>query len=72
MNSSIIRKRYLDRIRPSIGKDIIKVLTGQRRVGKSTILKQIIDIVRQEVVNPNIIYLNKELPEVLAQFFFYQ
>ena len=27
-------------IRPFIGKNVIKVLTGQRRVGKSCILKQ--------------------------------
>lgn len=32
---------YTERIKPFIGKDIIKVLTGQRRVGKSCILKQI-------------------------------
>ncbi len=34
----INRKYYTDRITPFIGKNIIKVLTGQRRVGKSCIL----------------------------------
>lgn len=36
----INRPLYTERIKPFIGKDIIKVLTGQRRVGKSCILKQ--------------------------------
>jgi hypothetical protein len=31
----IPRPDYIERIRPFIGKDIIKVLVGQRRVGKS-------------------------------------
>ena len=34
----INRPIYTERIRPFIGKGIIKVLTGQRRVGKSCIL----------------------------------
>ena len=29
----IYRKRYLERVRPFIGKSLIKVFTGQRRVG---------------------------------------
>jgi predicted AAA+ superfamily ATPase len=37
------RKIYLEKIKPFINKDIIKVLIGQRRVGKSYILFQIID-----------------------------
>ena len=37
----IKREQYLKEIRPLIGKDIIKVLTGIRRCGKSTLLKQI-------------------------------
>jgi predicted AAA+ superfamily ATPase len=32
----IIRQIYLNKIAPFIGKQIIKVLTGQRRVGKSS------------------------------------
>lgn len=37
----IDRPLYTDRIAPFVGKGIIKVLTGQRRVGKSYILKQL-------------------------------
>ena len=36
------RQVYLDKIKPFIGKGLVKVLTGQRRVGKSYLLYQII------------------------------
>ncbi|MDT3741401.1 MAG: ATP-binding protein [Candidatus Kapabacteria bacterium] len=57
-----IRKRqeYLQKIEPYIGKNIIKVLTGQRRVGKSYLLFQIIEHIQQIDTNSNIIYINKE------------
>ncbi|MDD4501418.1 MAG: ATPase, partial [Bacteroidales bacterium] len=38
----IPRLVYSERIKPFIGKEIIKVITGQRRVGKSYILFQLI------------------------------
>ena len=37
----IQRDNIIERIRPFIGKQLIKVVTGQRRVGKSYVLKQI-------------------------------
>ena len=52
----IIRENYLAKIRPFIGKDIIKILTGIRRAGKTTLLKQI----RDEINSPNTISLNFE------------
>lgn len=52
----IIRETYLSKIRPFIGKDIIKVLTGVRRGGKSVLLEQI----RDEINSPNSIFLNFE------------
>ena len=57
-----IRKRttYLDKIKPFIGKPIIKVLTGQRRVGKSYLLFQIIQSVVEQEQNAAILYINKE------------
>ncbi|NDK19829.1 ATP-binding protein [Candidatus Gracilibacteria bacterium] len=59
------RPIYLDKIRPFMGKDIIKVLIGQRRVGKSYVLFQIIDELKQSfgVREDQIIYVNKELNE---------
>jgi len=42
------RPRYLDRIRPYIGTNLIKAIVGQRRVGKSYVLRQIADLLRTE------------------------
>jgi AAA+ ATPase superfamily predicted ATPase len=39
----IIREKYLRQIRPFYNKDIIKVITGFRRSGKSALLQQIKD-----------------------------
>lgn len=52
----VIRENILSKIRPFIGKDIIKVLTGIRRGGKSVLLQQIKD----EINSPNTIFLNFE------------
>jgi predicted AAA+ superfamily ATPase len=58
----ILKQRdcYIERIRPFMRKSIVKVMTGQRRVGKSYILFQLMDIIRNEDINANIIYINKE------------
>lgn len=63
MEKTFIRNQYLNKIKPYVGKNIIKVLTGQRRVGKTTILKQIIDLIKKEDQDSNIIYINKEQNE---------
>ncbi|MFA5650100.1 MAG: ATP-binding protein [Proteiniphilum sp.] len=55
----IKRILYLDKIAPFIDKPIIKVLVGQRRIGKSYMLLQLMDEIRDE--NAHIIYLDKEL-----------
>lgn len=59
----IKRKYYLDKIKPFINKGLIKVIVGQRRVGKSYLLFQIMDIIRAKDKTNNIIYINKELNE---------
>ncbi|MCD4743904.1 MAG: ATP-binding protein [Desulfobacteraceae bacterium] len=56
----IKRKNYLNQIKPYFGKNVIKVLTGQRRVGKSYLLRQIMDIFKKSDQNTNIIYIDKE------------
>ena len=62
MDSAYIRRPlYIDRIRPFIGKPVIKVLTGQRRVGKSFMMLQLIDEIRLIYNDANIIYINIEL-----------
>ena len=41
-------------------KSVIKVMTGHRRVGKSYLLYQLINLIRKEEKEANIIYINKE------------
>ena len=56
----IPRYLYYARIEPFIGKGLIKVLTGQRRVGKSYILFQLMDEIKTRNPEAEIIYINKE------------
>lgn len=57
----IKREKYLKNIRGFYDQDLIKVITGIRRSGKSTLLKQIIDELKDNGVNPErIIYINFE------------
>lgn len=53
------REGYMERIKPFIGKHIIKILTGQRRVGKSYMIKLIIEEIKKNH-EANIIYIDKE------------
>ncbi len=55
-----IRDTYINRVKPFIGKQLIKVLTGQRRVGKSYLLFQIINEIQLIDNQATIIYINKE------------
>jgi predicted AAA+ superfamily ATPase len=63
MTKRIIREKYLERIRPFIGKDLIKVLIGCRRVGKTTILLQLADEIKGANKANHVIYINKEAHE---------
>ncbi|MDR2096190.1 MAG: ATP-binding protein [Treponema sp.] len=61
--SYIPRNSYMERIRPYINSHIIKVLTGQRRAGKSYIIYQIIDEIQKTDRTANIVYINMEFAE---------
>ena len=57
----IKREQYLTKIRPFYNSDLVKVLIGMRRSGKSVLLKQIIsELKEQGVEESHIIYLNFE------------
>lgn len=58
----IIKKRatYIERIKPFMRKSVAKVLTGQRRVGKSFLLYQLIEEIIAQEPKANIIYINLE------------
>jgi len=61
IHTGIARPEYLNQISTFSGNRLIKVLVGQRRTGKSYILRQLIDQLIKRGVNPhNIFYLNKE------------
>ena len=57
----IKREKYLSQMRNFYDKDLIKVITGIRRCGKSVLLKQIIDELKEQGIdNEHIIYINFE------------
>lgn len=57
---NIKREIYLQKIRPFINQPLVKVLVGQRRVGKSFLMRQLIDEIASTNENANIIYIDKE------------
>lgn len=57
---NIQRPIYLKRIEPYIGKNLIKVIVGQRRIGKSCFLKQLADLFTKNYPKVPVIYINKE------------
>ena len=56
----VARDSYIDRVKPFVGKQIIKALTGQRRVGKSYLLFQLIEFIQKEDIDSTILYINLE------------
>lgn len=60
--NAILRESYLEKIEHFLGKDTIIILTGQRRIGKSYILRLFRDKVSQNG-RANVIYLDKEKHE---------
>ena len=62
----ILREHYLQQIRSFYDSDLIKIITGIRRCGKSVIMQQIRDEILKSTTN--VIYLEFEKLEVRAQF----
>ena len=56
----IPRDLYFNQIEPYIGSGLIKVITGQRRVGKSYVLLQVMEEIVKRYPDAHIIYINKE------------
>ncbi len=59
----IERPIYLNRIVPLLNTGMMIVLTGQRRVGKSCILRQLQTWITQNRTSSHVLYINKELKE---------
>lgn len=59
-----IRTDYTDKIIEYTGNKLVKVLVGQRRTGKSYILRQLASrLLQQGIPTENILYINKEYME---------
>ena len=60
----LIRQKYLDKLISGKDLNLIKVITGVRRSGKSTLLLQYKDyLIKEKVKDENIIYINFESAE---------
>jgi len=60
---TINRRRYLDTLRVLKDKNLIKVATGVRRCGKSTLMTQFQDLLRKENPKVSILAINMDIPE---------
>jgi predicted AAA+ superfamily ATPase len=58
--SIIERKSYLKYIKQFINKELIKVFVGQRRVGKSYLMKMTSNYIQKQNKQANIIFIDKE------------
>lgn len=56
---AVLRQCYIDKIEKYLGKDTIIILTGQRRVGKSSVLRLFREKL-ESVTDASIIYIDKE------------
>ena len=65
----IVRETYLKKLRQLKDQDLIKVVTGVRRCGKSTLLEAFRNEILETGISPeNIIFLNFEERENLALY----
>ncbi len=54
------RKIYFEKIKPFLGNNLVKIITGQRRVGKSYFMLFLKNTLERKNPSENFIYLNKE------------
>ena len=60
------REKYINKIKALINKPVIKILTGIRRTGKSSLLHIIKDEILKDVADENKIYINFETSMLLG------
>ena len=58
----LVRSRYIEKFRPFFGLDLVKVITGIRRSGKSVLLQQIQDEIAERI-DPNGVFVRINLEE---------
>lgn len=59
----IVRKKYLSRIISHLNRGMMIILVGQRRVGKSYMLRQLRNWLKENRPEATVVYVNKELIE---------
>lgn len=64
----ILRKIELNKLLVLKDKNFIKVVTGIRRTGKSTLLQQFQELLKAENPNVSIISINMDLPGTIAYY----
>jgi len=66
IKSGYYRKAYMEKISGYLGNRLVKVILGQRRVGKSYLLRMMIKhlIKNLKVPRKNILYINKDIAEL--------
>ena len=66
IKSGYYRAAYMDKISGFLGNRLVKVILGQRRVGKSYLLRMMIKhlIENRNVPRQNILYINKDIAEL--------
>ena len=61
LNSMVRREAYIGKLKPFIGKPLIKIITGIRRSGKPTVLKLLTEeVIKTGVKTSEILYFNFE------------
>jgi predicted AAA+ superfamily ATPase len=60
---TIARKRYLETLNILKDKNLIKVTTGVRRCGKSTLMTQFQDLLRKDNSKASILAINMDMPD---------
>ena len=63
----ITRNHYIEKVRGFYDSDLIKIITGIRRCGKSVILEQIMSEIKEK--SNNIIYLNFEDESIISNIY---
>ena len=63
MGDVIPRPLYMRKVKPFIGKQLVKVFVGQRRAGKSYLMRSVQDYLREQKSPPHIIVIDKERHE---------
>jgi len=65
IDTGYFRKHYIDNITDYLDNRLVKVILGQRRVGKSYLLRMIINMLLRKGIPPiNILYINKDISEL--------